>query len=209
MEKKTIFQETYKINDLNAIANRTSRGLSEIVAKLQEMTGTTPDEVEITDFANGGHLISIKLDECTRADAMNFRSSSAKTAFETALKTEQKKLSELKYEFMEILSNSRMSIQNFELKGLTLILKQTYLDAVLEQHTCKITEGSIRSKIFELTQTAVEVLSELKSEIKKSGVNISPVETPSIDSPKGLIFIPDDETSPSIELENFFLFPDE
>lgn len=209
MDSKIIFQEKYKINYRHAAANKAGLAMSEILEKVFDMTGSKPTEAEVVDFANGGHLLSKKLDEVTRSDARNFKSSSAKQAFEFALKTEQLKLSELQEEFIKVLHDRNMLITAYDLKGLTLVVKQEWLTAVIEQHTIRITPGSQMEKIYNLVQTATEILTELKTEIQKSKVTISPVQLQTNDSPDGLIFIPDNENPPTIELENFFVFLDE
>lgn len=209
MDSRIIYQEKYKINDLHANANKAGLAMSEILEKVFDMTGSKPTEAEVVDFANGGHLLSKKLDEVTKADARNFKSSSAKQAFEFALKTEQLKLSELQEEFIKVLHDRRMQITAYDLKGLTLVVKQEWLSASIEQHTVRITPGSQRERIYNLVQTAHETLTALQAEIKASKANISPVQLQFKDSPEGLIYIPDDENQPTIELQYFSMFPDE
>lgn len=210
MDSKIIFQDKYKINDLHAAANKAAISLSEILAKVAEMTGQKPKETDITDFAAGGHVLSNKLDEVTRSDARNFRSSSAKQAFEFALKTEQLKLSELQEEFIKVLHDRGMLISNFDLKSLTLVPKESWFQAIVEAHTVRISEGSPRYMAFHLAQTAAEVLAELKALTDKHGKQvIFPVELQINNSPKGLIFLPDNLNNPSIELQNFDILPDE
>lgn len=209
MDSRIIYQEKYKINDLHANANKAGLAMSEILEKIFDMIGSKPTEAEVVDFANGGHLISKKLDEVTKADARNFKSSSAKQAFEFALKTEQLKLSELQEEFIKVLHDRRMQITAYDLKGLTLVVKQEWLSASIEQHTVRITPGSQRERIYNLVQTARETLTALQAEIKASKANISPVQLQFKDSPEGLIYIPDDENQPTIELQYFSMFPDE
>lgn len=209
MDSRIIYQEKYKINDLHANANKAGLAMSEILEKIFDMIGSKPTEAEVVDFANGGHIISKKLDEVTKADARNFKSSSAKQAFEFALKTEQLKLSELQEEFIKVLHDRRMQITAYDLKGLTLVVKQEWLSASIEQHTVRITPGSQRERIYNLVQTARETLTALQAEIKASKANISPVQLQFKDSPEGLIYIPDDENQPTIELQYFSMFPDE
>lgn len=209
MDSKIIFQEKYKINDLHANANKAGLAMSEILEKIFDMIGSKPTEAEVVDFANGGHLISKKLDEVTKADARNFKSSSAKQAFEFALKSEQLKLSELQEEFIKVLHDRRMQITAYDLKGLSAILKQEWLSAVIEDHTIRITPGSKRERIYNLVQTAHETLTALQAEIKASKANISPVQLQLKGSPEGLIYIPDDENQPTIELQYLSMFPDE
>jgi len=209
MDSKIVFQQKHKINDRHAAANKAGLALSSILEKIFDMIGSKATEAEVVDFANGSHLLAKKLDEVTRSDARSFKSSSAKQAFEFALKTEQLKLSELQEEFIKVLHDRNMLITAYDLKGLTLVVKQEWLTAVIEQHTIRITPGTQREKIYTLALTAIEVVAELKTEIQKSKVTISPVQLQTNDSPDGLIFIPDNENPPTIELENFFLFLDE
>ena len=209
MDSRIIYQEKYKINDLHANANKAGLAMSEILEKIFDMIGSKPTEAEVVDFANGGHLISKKLDEVTRSDARNFKSSSAKQAFEFALRTEQLKLSELQEYFIRVLHDRRMQITAYDLKGLTLVVKQEWLSAVIEDHTIRITPGSQRERIYNLVQTAHETLTALQAEIKASKATISPVQLQFKGSPEGLIYIPDDENQPTIELQYFSLFPDE
>lgn len=210
MDSKIIFQEKYKINDLHANANKAGLAMSDILEKVAEMMGEKSlPEAEVVDFANGGHLLSKKLDEVTRSDARSFKSSSAKQAFEVALKTEQLKLSELQQAFVKVLHDRSMQITAYDLKGLTLIIKQEWLSAIIEDHTIRITPGSQREKIYNLVQTAHETLTALQAEIKASKATISPVQLQFKESPEGLIFIPDNQSQPSIELQYFSMFPDE
>ncbi len=210
MDSKIIYQEKYKINDLHANANKAGLAMSDILEKVAEMMGEKSlPEAEVVDFANGGHLLSKKLDEVTRSDARSFKSSSAKQAFEVALKTEQLKLSELQQAFVKVLHDRRMQITAYDLKGLTLVVKQEWLSAVIEDHTIRITPGSQRERIYNLVQTAHETLTALQAEIKASKATISPVQLQFKESPDGLIFIPDNENQPSIELQYFSMFPDE
>ena len=209
MDSRIIYQEKYKINDLHANANKAGLAMSEILEKIFDMIGSKPTEAEVVDFANGGHLISKKLDEVTRSDARNFKSSSAKQAFEFALRTEQLKLSELQEYFIRVLHDRRMQITAYDLKGLTLVVKQEWLSAVVEDHTIRVTAGSQRERIYNLVQTAHETLTALQAEIKASKANISTVQLQIKGSPEGLIYIPDDENQPTIELQYFSLFPDE
>lgn len=207
-ESKIIFQAAHKIEGLHKDANRTAQQLTEIVAVLYDMTGNDPTMEELSDFAKGGSLLSQKLADATKEDTKRFRSSSAKAAFAKSLADEQSRLVELQEQFIQALKAHNLGFGLFQLEGLIVKTRQSYLDAVMETFTVRVTEGSPRHQIYELTTKAAEALQQLKTALNEVGSTTSPVELQISFSPQGLIYVPDSPEMPTIETENFARFSD-
>ncbi len=170
--KELIFQDILEIEKEIWAAKNAGKRFTEIASKLSGLIGRKPTLEELTDFQNGGSLISSAIEKAVESDTKKFNTNALLTNFKAGMAEILSDLEALRIDIGAITQETvypyrHHSISNYDYKDGVLTLSKQFEATVKEKYSLYVTDGSKRSEALELARTAVEALNELDAFIKK------------------------------------------